>query len=466
MRDSKDTLELDIPSPNDIQLFEELEVENNFEYIILNEVLKNPNSYFEFKDLGLNIKDFSFKETIDLWAKVESISSEGITEHILLDQYSRDNREEAKELISKIGKIQYGKSDIDYAFKKLKDNSMRRELLMISNRVKKDAMSEDKDAKESYMDMVNRLLNTEQFDDETQEYDSKGALKALEARIKDGMNGIAIQGVKTGIETLDNNIGCFYYGLTNVIVARPGHCKTTLMCNTFLNNILDNKKPVYVSLEMTKEELMAKIMSIYSNIPVRKIENPNLMNNEEVELLLNKMKELHKNEFYIVDSNSLNVSKLYRILKKYTLKGSEICYVDYMQLLKTEDNQIPSETGQFRKVFKSLREAIRSVNRESKIALVLAVQSGRSVESRPLHKRIPTMGDIEWSSSIEQDAGLVIGIMNREKYEHDKCKYKDTLFVEVSKNRFGKTSKFTLSYFGDIQHITSYKGPYGNNCDE
>ena len=104
MRDSKDTLELDIPSPNDIQLFEELEVENNFEYIILNEVLKNPNSYFEFKDLGLNIKDFSFKETIDLWAKVESISSEGITEHILLINTQGITGKKPKNLFRKLAK--------------------------------------------------------------------------------------------------------------------------------------------------------------------------------------------------------------------------------------------------------------------------------------------------------------------------------------------------------------------------
>lgn len=451
-----DNLELELPTVYELE-DEDKNFIVNFEYILLNSVLNNEDSYLKLKTLGLKSRDFSDAENRELWEKIESASTEGITTHIVSDQYSEEKKKDAVRLIQKLKKIEYKKEDFDYAYKVIKEDTLRRGLLSISNVTRLSAVDKKKDIKESYVDVMSRLLELDQVDDQIQEFDSSKSLTALSNRMREGLKGKTTRGVSSGIKTLDEKIGCFYYGLTNIVAARPGHGKTTFMLNTFLNNIIDGKNPLFISLEMTQEEVMEKLLSTYSKIPVEKISKPRLLKPKETEILKEKMRELAKMEFHIVDALSLNVMELGSLLRRYIRKESEICYIDYAQLLKTRKDNSCIKTEDFREVFKDLRETIRSVNREGKMAVVLAVQAGRSAEDkRSINDRIPLMSDLEYCSSLEQDAGLVIGLMNREKYEFDQCEYKDTLFVGVSKNRFGQTSRFMLNFFGDIQYITDY----------
>ena len=88
------------------------------------------------------------------------------------------------------------------------------------------------------------------------------------------------------------------------------------------------------------------------------------------------------------------------------------------------------------------------------MALVVGAQAGRTVESRSIEERIPTQRDLEWTSALEQDAALIIGIMNREKYEGEDCEYKNQLFLGFPKHRYENAKKINLAFLSEIQFIT------------
>lgn len=252
---------------------------------------------------------------------------------------------------------------------------------------------------------------------------------------------------------MDKEIGCFYFGLFSLIIGRPGHGKTTLMVNAFVNNIRDDKKPLFLSLEMPAFHIMIKVLAIWTKIEVNKLFNPALLTEQERSVVKTAMFELSQKEFYIVDSVSMTVTELGMVLQKYVQKGANITYLDYVQLLKLPDGSMPTDAGGFRILVKTVREIARRVNRFGNMALVMGAQAGRSVETRPVEDRIPQMKDLEWSSSLEQDAAVVIGVMNREKYEGDDCEVPNQLQIGFPKHRYQDARHVSLAFAGKIQYI-------------
>ena len=225
-------------------------------------------------------------------------------------------------------------------------------------------------------------------------------------------------------------------------------------------------KSLFLSLEMTEEQVGIKLMSIATGIPTAKLENPKTLTNQEEEKIRESAEKLRKYKYSIVDFTSgVNVLEFGIILNKYVNLGYNVAYVDYIQLIKMANNRDPQTAGEFRSVYKNIREICKRVNAKGNMAVIFAAQAGREGEKRPLDDRIPDMRDLEWSASLEQDAALIVGLMNRSKYDDDEV-YKNKLMIKIAKNRFRKEKPFMLSLDEHTQYIRDLNGEEVENFQQ
>lgn len=433
-----------------------------YEKILIASCLQDPDKYNTCKSNGITPLDFKTDAYRRIWEKIEEVGlTEGITPLIIVDRFQNKTSEEREKRLSFLEKMkntQINEDDFHHAIKKTKERAILDSLLKLSRNIQ-ESVNKGDNPDNILIDTMAQIFDIEPIEKSILEFNAKEATDATRKELTQRYNGEIEDGVPSGIQSLDREIRCFYYSLYSIIIGRPGHGKTTLMINCFLNNLKAGYKPVFFSLEMPAVHLLIKMIAIWTRIPVSKITNPKKLHEAERERIRNALNEMAEKEFYIVDAVSMNVVEFGMLLQKYIKKGCKVGYLDYIQLLKLADDKTPTEAGEFRLISKSVREIIKKVNRHGNMALVVGAQAGRTVEQRPIEDRIPTQRDLEWSSSLEQDAALIIGIMNREKYEGENCEYKNQLFVGFPKHRYEKAVKINLAFLSDIQYITDLANP-------
>lgn len=434
-----------------------LEQKNTYERIIISACLQNYDNYNVIKSRGIS-KEFFYNDAYrKIWEKIDEVALEkGISPLIITDSFncrSEKERDAKLKALEKMKSEEIAEGDLEHSISTVKKNYTCESLRNISVGVL-DSLTSKEDTNAIINNLMDKIFSLDVDNTDIIEYNALQAVDETRKELNMRLNGEVEDGVPSGIRTIDEQIRCFYYSLYSIIIGRPGHGKTTLMINCFLNNLLADYKPVFFSLEMPAVHLIVKMLGIMTKVSVNKIMDPSRLSGEEMNKVKEALVELSKHEFYIVDAVSMNVLELGVCLYKYKKLGCKISYLDYIQLLKLNDNKTPNDAGEFREISKSVRETIRRVNRFGNMALVVGAQAGRSVETRPVEDRVPTQKDLEWSSSLEQDAAVIIGLMNREKYEGDDCEYKNQIFLGFPKHRYEYAKKVSVAFLGDIQYIT------------
>ena len=430
----------------------------SIEKILISSVLQNEENFHYIKGEGITIDYFVTDSYKKLWSIIEENAiTNGISLTILKNSFNdnpnQDTYKKREDYLNSLQNVSFTKDELFFAISKLKENYLTLKLSQIINETVGD-LNKNSTADNILNSLVEKVFSLDTADNEIIEYDSGGAVNAVKKDLNDRTLGIIEDGIPSGIATLDEQIKCFYYSLFTIIIGRPGHGKTTLMLNCFLNNVLADYNPVFFSLEMPTVHLLVKMLSMMTKVKTNKIMSPKLLNADEKIKVKDALDELSRHNFYIVDAVSMNTTQCGRYLSKYVRKGCKIAYLDYIQLLKLSNNKIPVEAGEFRQISKDIREILRKVNRQGEMALVVGAQAGRTVESRNIEDRIPTQRDLEWTSALEQDASTIIGIMNREKYEGEDCEFKNQLFLGFPKHRYDNAKKINLAFLADIQFIT------------
>lgn len=436
--------------------------QNHFEEIVIASSIQNADNFFKAKNKGLSHLDFKNPEFQETWKKMDLVSTGiGISPLSITEQYkytTAEGRERTLQRLQDLEEMKVNPVDIDLSLSKLREYSGMRALKGLSDTIN-SGISDGATLEELLARVTSELFGINSNDENIQEFNAFESVNETSKEIKQRMAGTTSDGVSSGISTLDEEIRCFYYALATIVIGRPGHGKTTLMINTFVNNIRNGDTPVFISLEMPAVHVVIKMLSIWTKIKINKIFDPTLLNENEKQILRDALVELSQKEFYIVDAVSMTITELGMILLKYTKLGCKVAYLDYIQLLKMANGQIPNTAAEFRAVFKQFREILRQINRYGEIASVVGAQAGRSVESRPIEERIPQMSDLEWSSSLEQDAAVIIGIMNREKYEGEECEYKNQVFLGFPKHRYENAIRVNLAFLGNIQLMADLADP-------
>ena len=205
--------------------------------------------------------------------------------------------------------------------------------------------------------------------------------------------GNGLRGVPTGFPELDNLLAGLQKSNLIILAARPGVGKTALAVNIAQHLAVKEKRPVGMfSLEMSKEELLDRLLTAQADIDAWKLKTGKL-NEEDFTKLSNAMGELAEAPFYIDDTPALSILEMRTKARRLQVEyGIDLLIIDYLQLARSRnlENRV-QEVSEISQGFKNLA-------RELKIPILALSQLSRSVESRGSKK--PQLSDLRESGCL------------------------------------------------------------------
>jgi replicative DNA helicase len=252
------------------------------------------------------------------------------------------------------------------------------------------------------------------------------AINTLVEHIEDGW----VPGIPTGFADLDDMTYGLGDGRLYVLAGRPGMGKTALICN-MLRHVCDTcrRTAVMFSMEMGAEELMMRMLSDYTTIPIQRLKEGTLQQ-EEWDRVAQARREIATWNLRIEDAGSLTPAQLASRSKRiaFEMGDLDVIFVDYLQLMSD-----PPSGNRNEEVSRITRK-LKLLAKDQDVPVVIASQLSRKVEGRVGHR--PNLADLRDSGSIEQDADLV-GFVYRPGYykTHDDT-FGETELI-ISKNRSG-----------------------------
>lgn len=250
----------------------------------------------------------------------------------------------------------------------------------------------------------------------------------------------ALRGVRTGYRDLDNMTAGLQRSDLIILAARPAMGKTTLVTNLAYNVATHSKQPVlFFSLEMSKEQLVDRMLADASGVDAWNIRTGNL-SDDDFSKLSEAMGELAEAPIYIDDTPGLSVlemrTKARRANHDHPLG---LIIIDYLQLMQGSGRDNGNRVQEVSEISRGLKLIARELN----VPVIALSQLSRSVESRS--PQIPQLADLRESGSIEQDADIVMFIY-REAYYNPETERENITDLIIAKHRNGPTGKVEL-YF-------------------
>lgn len=345
-------------------------------------------------------------------------------------------------------------SNIENYVKIVKEKSTVRKLIKASNDIIKLGYSQSEE--------VDTLIEKAQKDifDILQDRNTKGYASIKEILVttfdiieNTFKNKSKVSGLETGFVDLDNQISGLNKSDLLIVAARPAMGKSAFVLNiaTFVAKHL--KVPVMIfSLEMSKEQMVNRILCSESEVDSRKIKNADLTSEDWLKLG-NTSGMLADIPLYIDDTPGLSSAELRAKCRKAKLeKNIGLVIIDYLQLMESK-NKSSSRQQEITEISRSLK----ILAKELSIPVIALSQLSRATESRIDHR--PMLSDLRESGAIEQDADIVM-FLHREDYYNPDTDKKNTAEVIVAKNRSGATGTIELAWLGEYTRFANlYKGP-------
>lgn len=249
-----------------------------------------------------------------------------------------------------------------------------------------------------------------------------------------------LRGVPTGFKALDNKLAGLQKSDLIILAARPSMGKTSLALNIAHHVAVKEGIPVGVfSLEMSKEQLIDRLLASQSGIDSWKLRTGNL-EDSDFPKINNAMAVLSEAPFFIDDSAVTNImemrTKARRLQSEHDLG---LIVIDYLQLMSGRAMSSENRVQEVSEISRGLKALARELN----VPVLALSQLSRSVESRS--PQIPQLADLRESGSIEQDADVVMFIYREEYYNKDTDRTNIGDII-ISKHRNGPTGTIELRW--------------------
>lgn len=254
----------------------------------------------------------------------------------------------------------------------------------------------------------------------------------------------SLGGLASGFYDLDLLTQGFQKSDLIIIAGRPSMGKTALGLNIALNVIRESKLPVlFFSLEMSKEQIMYRLLSIEANINQSRLKSGKLYHNDWVKL--NKIiKIMSKLPFFLDDTADLSIQDIQSKIKTILFEQTQIglIIIDYLQLMQNSKSKMENRVQELSMITRGLKNLARQFN----IPIITLSQLSRSVETRVDKK--PILSDLRESGSIEQDADLVLMLYKSKDLLLKQNEIQDYYLTELilAKQRNGPTGSIKLKF--------------------
>ncbi len=326
----------------------------------------------------------------------------------------------------------------------VQDNSLLRKLIKLCESVEKDSyLAADKvenilgNAEQEVFKLVQSMSGSKDFVPM-----STIVVDVLNRMEEAAKNGGKITGIPTGFKDLDEKLAGLHGGELIIIAARPAMGKTAFALNIVQHLAVKKKIPCAVfSLEMTKQDLAARLLSIGAMVDSSNIKL-GTMPDEDWEKILWGSEELAKAPIYIDDNSSINMSEFRSKCRKLKQNnGIKLVVLDYLQLMNST-GKVESRQNFIADVSRSLKNLAKELD----VPIIALSQINRSVDKSADHK--PGLADLRESGAIEQDADVVMFIYRDEVYNPDTTDKAGTAEIIVDKHRNGETGTVELVWMG------------------
>ena len=251
-----------------------------------------------------------------------------------------------------------------------------------------------------------------------------------------------LRGLTTGFKDLDAKTSGLQRSDLIIVAARPSMGKTAFVLNVAQQSAIKAKANVLIfSLEMSREQLGQRLLSIESNVELSKIKSGDL-SRDDWESLNIGIDRLANTNIYIDDTpgiSSLEMKNKCRRLKAE--KGLDLIIVDYLQLMTSDGRS----EGRQQEV-STLSRQLKQLAREMDCPTIVLSQLSRAVEQRQDHK--PQLSDLRESGAIEQDADVVMFLYRDEYYNPESTEKPNTCEIIIAKQRNGPTGSVDLTWLG------------------
>jgi replicative DNA helicase len=252
-------------------------------------------------------------------------------------------------------------------------------------------------------------------------------------------NPSEVRGVPTGFKDLDSKLSGFQKSDLIILAARPSVGKTSFALDLARNAATKSNIPTVIfSLEMSKQQLVDRMLQAQAQVDGWKLRTGKLDMDEELERLQQGMHELMQAPIFIDDKPANTIMNMRSVLRKLNHdKPVGLVIVDYLQLMGTSrvyENMVNQVT--------EISRSLKGLAKEFNVPVIALSQLSRNVEQRGGR---PRLSDLRDSGSIEQDADIVMFIHREDKYGENSEK-KNVVEILIEKHRNGPTGSLEL-YF-------------------
>ena len=395
-----------------------------------------------------------------------------------VDLLTLGNRLDEKKQLEKIGGRSYliklsntvpTASHIEEYAKIIRRKSTLRKLLKASHEITRLGYQEDADSVEGLLDQAQQQLYGV-----TQKH-----LKQTFSPIREVLSGAferiddlhkekgKLRGVPTGFKQLDNLLAGLQKSDLVILAARPSVGKTSLALDIARHVAVREKVPVGIfSLEMSKEQLVDRMLCAEANVDLWKMRTGNLSDrsdSQDFPRIGHAMGVLSEAPIYIDDQPGNNVMQIRTKARRLQAEhGLGLIVIDYLQLLESHSNK--HEDNRVQEVAEMSRN-LKGIARELNIPVLALSQLSRGVESRK--PSIPKLSDLRDSGSIEQDADVVMFIYRKSadrNYREEDVPPDEKYITElhIDKHRNGPTGMVKLFFNAENASFRNLDSQFGD----
>lgn len=264
----------------------------------------------------------------------------------------------------------------------------------------------------------------------------------------DSVSNKELSGITTGFKNLDRITGGLQQGGMYIVAARPSVGKSAFMGKMVFQAAAKGVKVGIVSLEMTDNQIAARLSSLVSEIDYWRIYRNRLIDQSQKDFLYEKINELSRFPIMISDATGVNISDIKAKVARLMQRGQlDILFIDYLQLLDPEQgNKNYNREQEVSKISRGLKLCAKDHN----IPIVVLAQLNRGSELSGDKK--PKLHHLRESGSLEQDADGVIFLhrdfMSGIKTNDDGGNTENEADIIIAKWRDGEVTEYKVGYDG------------------
>ncbi len=341
-------------------------------------------------------------------------------------------------------------ANVKYYIRIVEEKSILRRLIKAANEIIQDSYEAQQEVDIILDDAEKRIFDIAERRSRADFEPIKVALLEAYAKIEElSKNKGKIIGVPTGFTDFDLMTAGLHPSDFILIAARPSMGKTSFAMNIAQYAAVNENIPVAIfSLEMSKDQLVQRMLSSQANVELQKVRTGDLKDTDWIKLV-QAAGPLSQAPIFIDDTPGISVMEMRSKARRLKLeRGLGMIVIDYLQLMSGRGR---AENRQ--QEISEISRSLKALARELDVPVVTLSQLSRAPEARTDHR--PMLSDLRESGAIEQDADVVVFLYRDEYYNPDTEK-KNIAEAIIAKQRNGPTGTVELVWLGQFTKFANY----------